>query len=962
MADIKLRRYNGTGWDDINLETTWSQIQSKPSTFTPTSHTHGYVTDDGRITSAATIATGDHLVIADNSQSNKVITSSITFDTSNTTEFLRKDGTFGTPAGTTFNGGTITSSLVTSGSGVDIDLARESFITFYGGGSVYHSIGSRSATGSATDDLRINSFGAVYINLDSNDNNASNADFQIGRHGDTTTISDWLLTLKGETGRLGIGTTSPTQALDVDGSIKIQNNAQLYMYNTDNYIKYNYWRVNTGSNVNIFNEGNSDIVLSTNNAERMRLKASGNVGISESAPHERLTVGTSNGRADLAIYRSGNNISSNTSVGRLTFDVDYNSSPMVVGEIIGRTTEDSAFRGSLDFNVKSTSGVSLTGMTLYGTLSDDPKVGILTTTPTEALDVNGNAIISGDNRYLTMGTPGAGTTTGARFFSIEGNTDTSGEGSGRIFFTEHNSSTAQMDNYGMSLGYRGGATSIEGASGNTWTGLSQIGNGQWGMWGHNNSAAGALVMSGDRAATYIDFHNNELRDAGKVIISNANPILQLNDTSTDANAYIDYQAGTSLKVHAGSDPIVFIAGNSEKARLTAGNGYLGVGSTNPSYGLDVHANDGQIRAYGTIAKIWAEASDDGQASFELKNTEGHFRFITDNGAYTIYDQTDAVERFKIDTNGNQYTYGNLRVQSTFPRIYLTDTDSNSDYSIINNNGTFGIYDDTNSAYRMQINSSGTMSTLKSSYGEPSSEDFYRIKFQDQGGTHNDIGIGQSSSGNLGYNVTAGESHIFYEGTNGEIARLQPSGLALNHSGTGTVDSKAITFTSQFNSTDVSRDLKTNSAGDLLFNGNELATESFVESAAGYWKQIYSGTTTITSGTSLTTITTSETLLNQGGQDQTVIAFELNTSSISAYTSQIHIVKLENSSSSAGGILFNALAGNTSVQVGSIRVFRGIGSTDLNFQYSYKFTNGSTSEIADTVYVGRVWKIVGVNGV
>jgi hypothetical protein len=53
------------------------------------------------------------------------------------------------------------------------------------------------------------------------------------------------------------------------------------------------------------------------------------------------------------------------------------------------------------------------------------------------------------------------------------------------------------------LGYRGGATSIVGASGNTWTGLTQIGNGQWGMWGHNNNAAGSLVMYGDRAASYV---------------------------------------------------------------------------------------------------------------------------------------------------------------------------------------------------------------------------------------------------------------------------------------------------------------------------------------------------------------------------------------------------------------------------------------------------------------------------
>jgi len=73
-----------------------------------------------------------------------------------------------------------------------------------------------------------------------------------------------------------------------------------------------------------------------------------------------------------------------------------------------------------------------------------------------------------------------------------------------------------MDKYGMSLGYRGGATSIVGASGNTWTGLTQIGNGQWGMWGHNNSATGSLIMSGDRAATYVSI-------PGKVGIGTSSP-------------------------------------------------------------------------------------------------------------------------------------------------------------------------------------------------------------------------------------------------------------------------------------------------------------------------------------------------------------------------------------------------------------------------------------------------------
>ena len=128
------------------------------------------------------------------------------------------------------------------------------------------------------------------------------------------------------------------------------------------------------------------------------------------------------------------------------------------------------------------------------------------------LDPNSNSILN----QVSFGIPAAGSSTKARFFSIEGNADGSGEGSGRIFFSEHNSSTAAKSKYGMSLGYRGGSTSIVGTDGNTWTGLSDIGNGQWGMWGHDNSAPGSLIMYGDRAATFVNFAQNSINNTGDI--------------------------------------------------------------------------------------------------------------------------------------------------------------------------------------------------------------------------------------------------------------------------------------------------------------------------------------------------------------------------------------------------------------------------------------------------------------
>lgn len=141
---------------------------------------------------------------------------------------------------------------------------------------------------------------------------------------------------------------------------------------------------------------------------------------------------------------------------------------------------------------------------------------------------------------FTFGTPGNGTNTLGRWLSFEGNTDSSGEGSGRLFFSEHNSSTTDMDDYGMSIGYRGGSTSVTTAGGNTWTGLSAIGNGEWGMWGHNNSLAGTLIMSGPRSGNYVN-----ISQSGGI---RAQVFYDLNNT----NFKVDPGTGPNLVLSGGS--------------------------------------------------------------------------------------------------------------------------------------------------------------------------------------------------------------------------------------------------------------------------------------------------------------------------------------------------------------------------------------------------------------------------
>jgi len=91
-----LQRHNGTDIDTIYPKTTWVQVESKPSTYTPTAHSHGDISDTGTITSTAvTPANTDYILISDATASGK-IQRGIALGTGTTT-YLRNDGTWVNP-------------------------------------------------------------------------------------------------------------------------------------------------------------------------------------------------------------------------------------------------------------------------------------------------------------------------------------------------------------------------------------------------------------------------------------------------------------------------------------------------------------------------------------------------------------------------------------------------------------------------------------------------------------------------------------------------------------------------------------------------------------------------------------------------------------------------------------------------------------------------------------------------
>ncbi len=82
---------------DWNASSGVAEILNKPSSYKPSSHTHGNIQNNGTLqTTDVAIANGDKLVVTDSSNSAKIARTSVAFDGTTTTQALSKKGTFET--------------------------------------------------------------------------------------------------------------------------------------------------------------------------------------------------------------------------------------------------------------------------------------------------------------------------------------------------------------------------------------------------------------------------------------------------------------------------------------------------------------------------------------------------------------------------------------------------------------------------------------------------------------------------------------------------------------------------------------------------------------------------------------------------------------------------------------------------------------------------------------------------
>ena len=219
--------------------------------------------------------------------------------------------------------------------------------------------------------------------------NGVNSDLVIKEHGQT---GERIRIQTG--GRVGIGTSSPDELLDVAGWARMQNGVvenSIYVGDT-----VTHW--GDGGTALKFNT--DEILLQTATSTAVTINSSQNVGIGTTSPSEKLDVSgniklsANNDYPILQLLRDGDNPSTNQLLGRIQFMADYGGSHQNWGRI-ELDTNASATRTDMDFYVKSTGGSELLTMKLNGTASDGGnvivynKLGIGTTSPGYKLDIVG---------------------------------------------------------------------------------------------------------------------------------------------------------------------------------------------------------------------------------------------------------------------------------------------------------------------------------------------------------------------------------------------------------------------------------------------------------------------------------------------------------------------------------------------------------------------------------------------
>ena len=588
-------------------------------------------------------------------------------------------------------------------------------------------------------------------------------------------------------GNVGIGTSTPASLLSVR-TAGISGDQDFATFSRGTSTEYEVLKISrSAGSTNFLAEQNitlsadynnnhtgvnSNIVLKTDNTERMRIDSSGNVGIGIDSPSAKLDVAAED--PVIRITNTKTNLVQNDVIGGLEFftkDASVGASRVLSAITSSNTTSSATPSGNLIFKT-STGGGGAVAATEKMRIDSSGNVGIGTTSPAVSLDISAT-----DAVQMPVGVTGDRPTTGVsngmlRYNSsnngfegyINGNWGDIGGGTsgGLIFRGTFDASTGAIASggslYTCPAGGSGGT--VDTAIGDLYivttagsffcsgTSLNvgdevicitaaTAGNSQFAYWNAVASGAGGAV-TGSGTTNYVPKftgatvvgNSSIFNDAsGNVGIGTANPsssfgetTLDVTDSSGDASLSLKANSNRAFEISSRVGDVLlydmygrdlrFGTGGNEKMRIDS-LGNVGIGTTSPVRSLNVNSGNQQISAL-------IESTSSLSSQINIKNSNSNNGgFVKTTGDNIILSANNSGLSHLVVADGGNVGIGTdspvsaLHVSTTVNEVLTLQSITSSQkikFNDINNPADDSDFGSVSGDLAMFTNSSGTPNT------------------------------------------------------------------------------------------------------------------------------------------------------------------------------------------------------------------------------------------------------------